>query len=1354
MAFDAFVSYSHAADAKLAAELQTALHRLARPWYAVRALHVFRDKTSLSANPALWPAIETALADSSFFLLLASTSSAHSAWVEKETTWWLEHRSPESLFIIVTDGAVVWDSLASDFDWNQTNSLPKNLQGKYKQEPLYVDLRWARAEPELSLRQSGFRSAVLDIAAPLHRKPKDEIDGEDIRQHRRVKRLSWTAGVLLFCLTVAAVFSAFQAIRNAREAVKEQKEAEGQRTQAEKRKTEAETQTGRALFAQGDALFRASRYEAARETYAEARNWLGRTQQSTLAVDAAIAYEERVAIPPIAILGRHTSEGPVAAITPNGRWALLAGYDGVLRRADRDAGYRFQEIGKHADWITAIAVAANSRMALTAGRDGTVKLWDLDQGKQTSTLKAGSPVWSVAFSPDGKTALSGGDDRQIRVWDLKRGALKTVLAEGDHPHRGWISALGFSADGEIAFSGSRDGAIKIWNVRDWSFRCSFGAMERLESAAIAASGTRLVSVDEQGNIRVWDTQSGVELKKIVPTTADLARVILLLPEYRLGIIGGAFGGAGLAFVGGKSGSLALWDLVKGERLQELEGHGRSVQTLSLSERDETVLSASDDGTIRLWPARPLPPQISVDALSLNASDVSPGDSRIVASGGGEGQVLIWDADLMRPLKKLWPRGAAVSAISFFPDGESLVVARRDGTVSSGSVIANEPDHVIRLGDSPAMLRACPDPGSFVVLQENGTVTRFANGGAIRSPLPTGIRKADIHAVSSDCRYMTIGRVGDPVTVWDLSSGKRIATIGVAPAGFLTAALIDGSGLLLGTSDRTVEFWRFNPPQKTWASAQLPFQPTALAVSPSGPMSLVGDVNGNVHLVDLRTGEVFRSYPGHDGATLVVSVDRSGARGISGGLDGAARVWSITEAAQAAGQRKGPIEDLAGAMSGSSRRDTAALLARRGAYPLALNLFGDPRQTHVPQTEFALTLWMTGHLNEAREEFEMLAKGDRSALHTRLALDALKQDMADAARRSQDSAVYQAYRAMGSLATPSVAEELAYVDAGVRALGWTADPYLDRARLREQNGDLAGAVSDYTAALQLHPTGSNELAAVYAARALALQEMHEDERAIRDYGRAIELNPGDPANFNNIGNMLFARGDYDRALDLYSRAIAVAPQEPRPLIARGVARLRSGDPAGALTDLAEARTLARTAQDTGSMARAVHGTALAQLTLGKIEPAREAFDESIRLSGSPESMVGRAVLHLVTREWKSALADFQGACSRNQRYCVPLALLALAQVDREAATMQISRLSQTSYKEDADALTMALTGAPARRREHSCVQDFYMGAVAIINGGLDAGRPYLEGATRTCERSGWYYLAASGMLRQRQAVPHE
>jgi hypothetical protein len=57
-AIDAFVSYSHAKDKPVAAALQSVIQRLGKPWYRRRALRLFRDDSSLSATPGLWPSIE------------------------------------------------------------------------------------------------------------------------------------------------------------------------------------------------------------------------------------------------------------------------------------------------------------------------------------------------------------------------------------------------------------------------------------------------------------------------------------------------------------------------------------------------------------------------------------------------------------------------------------------------------------------------------------------------------------------------------------------------------------------------------------------------------------------------------------------------------------------------------------------------------------------------------------------------------------------------------------------------------------------------------------------------------------------------------------------------------------------------------------------------------------------------------------------------------------------------------------------------------------------------------------------------------------------------------------------------
>lgn len=51
--YDGFISYSHAADGRLAPALQSGLQQLARPWWKLRSLRIFRDETGLSVNPHL-----------------------------------------------------------------------------------------------------------------------------------------------------------------------------------------------------------------------------------------------------------------------------------------------------------------------------------------------------------------------------------------------------------------------------------------------------------------------------------------------------------------------------------------------------------------------------------------------------------------------------------------------------------------------------------------------------------------------------------------------------------------------------------------------------------------------------------------------------------------------------------------------------------------------------------------------------------------------------------------------------------------------------------------------------------------------------------------------------------------------------------------------------------------------------------------------------------------------------------------------------------------------------------------------------------------------------------------------------
>jgi hypothetical protein len=220
--FDAFISYSHAADGQLTPAVRLGMQAVGKKWYRLRASRIFCDQSNLSATPELWPTIEQALSASRFLVLLASPQAAASVWVQKELDWWRSNRPPSTLLIGLTDGELAWDESRQRFDPVRTTALPASVLNWFGREPLWVDLRWAREERHLSVRDPRFRDRMAGLVAPVRGVPKDTLIGEDIRQHRRSMRLLQGGATLLALFAVASLVAALVAVQRGNTALARQ----------------------------------------------------------------------------------------------------------------------------------------------------------------------------------------------------------------------------------------------------------------------------------------------------------------------------------------------------------------------------------------------------------------------------------------------------------------------------------------------------------------------------------------------------------------------------------------------------------------------------------------------------------------------------------------------------------------------------------------------------------------------------------------------------------------------------------------------------------------------------------------------------------------------------------------------------------------------------------------------------------------------------------------------------------------------------------------------------------------------------------------------------------------------------
>ena len=201
------------------------------------------------------------------------------------------------------------------------------------------------------------------------------------------------------------------------------------------------------------------------------------------------------------------------------------------------------------------------------------------------------------------------------------------------------------------------------------------------------------------------------------------------------------------------------------------------------------------------------------------------------------------------------------------------------------------------------------------------------------PLPS--RPVSAPEVTADGRYVLQATEDRSARIWDLGTGKLVATLGrhgdVEPSypgevdlSELVSAALAPRGRLAATAGRDgiLRVWRW-PASRPAAELDLGRPLNGIALSPDGRSVAVGTFtgaigNGEVRVVDWRSGdEVARlpAQPGADGGipgqVLSVAFDDSGRRIAAGTLGSTALVWDIeSQAVVARLEGRGSVEDVA------------------------------------------------------------------------------------------------------------------------------------------------------------------------------------------------------------------------------------------------------------------------------------------------------------------------------------------------------------------------------------------------------------------------------------------------------------
>lgn len=797
--------------------------------------------------------------------MLASTNSARSDWVGRELEWWLSHRGPNTILILVTDGELEWHSGNRDFDWDRTTALNGRLRGQFPDEPLWVDLRWARTEQKFSLRQARFRSAVLLVAPPLYGKSREDLDDEDIRQYRLARRLAAVA--------ISVVAALVLALSVADRAARRERSLADCRELAAKAIAYLDTRLDLALLLGVESAS------------------LSSCAEGPSALLTALQHRPHL----MGFLSGHTDTVTNLAFTPDGRALASSSWDGSIRFWD--IGRRRQS-GPVLKGMYGLSISPDG--SLLASADGqSVTLWKLPGGtpagelrfdrrydmdrvafspdgkllatsnEPTGTVAAQVFVWDVstrqllgpnisghifAFSPDGKTLATdgengnsvvvrdlqtrrtlrppfkghtarvrsiafsadeailaaGGEDHSVIVWDLRdRRPTGTPLIG----HRAPVNALAFSPGAELLASGSGDGSVIIWDTEHWK---QIGlpltvAEKPVFDVAFSPDGRSLVSNSEE-RLVVWNVFDDVPLARELKVESKPTSGIAYSPD-----------GKTLASID-TYGLVSLSDAETGLTL--LDSIGSNVTSVAFSPDGAQFATVGWDGSLDLWDRATgeLKGATEETHFRLFSVSFSP-DGRTIAAGG-DSVLLLWDVGARKWLARITGRQKdRIWSVAFSPDGKLLASGgntslglwdSRTGSAVIAPLTTDADTDLKYLLETQVVFS--PD-GKLLAYREGGNgvalwdvARRHVSGRTLSSHkgTVTGI------AFSPDGRLIATGGTDGTVLLWDMVARQSIGRAFAGMGEVKGLAFRPNAGELAALGDKRLLVW--NVKEASWREA--------------------------------------------------------------------------------------------------------------------------------------------------------------------------------------------------------------------------------------------------------------------------------------------------------------------------------------------------------------------------------------------------------------------------------------------------------------------------------------------------------------------------------------------------------
>ncbi len=467
---------------------------------------------------------------------------------------------------------------------------------------------------------------------------------------------------------------------------------------------------------------------------------------------------------------------------------------------------------------------------------------------------------------------------EVKAWKIA--AVGIALA--------FLVAAEVSAQNDLSKTGLPEGAVNRLGTRQWRHG------SRILALAYSPSGRILAAGGGADPVRLWDSDSGVEWPQAREYHPEWkARTIWVtamawLPH------------SNVLATAGMSKTIYLW-APTGRKVGELSGHATAVKALASSPNSKLLASGGQDGSLVVWDydTRAAVAKVAGHTDEVLALAFSP-SSNLLASAGGDRTIRLWDANTGKPVRQ-FDGLCAVSALVFV-DEKTLAAAGDDHLIRLWDVQTGKPLATLTGHEGPVVSLHLVPGGRTLLSGGHDQSMRLWDVTKRTESAKIGRNGGDGDALvlSPDGKHLAAAGQNHTIRRWEVASGKELPT-GPGHQGPVCALALAADGKLLASATPAGELRLWDPGTgkeiKQWSNGTpLGADDGKLAFAPDSKTLAAAAGAEAVHLWDAASGQLDKKLEGsgNDPVLSLTFAPNSGQYLAVGHRHQGIRIWDVAQ----------------------------------------------------------------------------------------------------------------------------------------------------------------------------------------------------------------------------------------------------------------------------------------------------------------------------------------------------------------------------------------------------------------------------------------------------------------------------